>query len=382
MPPASKKKPVDWKNHQFVFLCGEDEFGVERRALEVIGNWDVKNEDEVEFTTIDGRASNASEAREKLANFLSEIQTLPFFTPNKVVFLKKTNFLGEDRTSSSKDVSDFVAQIPGELKKLSGANVKVLWTSGKVDKRKSFYKSIGKIAHAEAIDGWSSRARNWQNEARGFIKNEFNLHQKSIKPSAIDFLVEYGGSNPRQLCQEIEKICLYAGGNKADIDIETIRKVAIRTKEAEAFVLAEAMGNRDLKSVLHLLDKEMATLATDKGKSIIAILYSLISKSRALLFSDALLKTRFFRPGLSYNSFKAALESLPDEFLSPDPKFNPQTMPAYGLFLAYQQVGNFSGSELKMMLKILLETNIQLVTSSANPLILLQNNLIKIINRS
>ena len=382
MPNSAKKKSPEWNNLQFVFLCGEDEFGIERKALDVLGQWEFTNEDDVEFTTIDGRVSNASEAREKLSKFLLEIQTLPFFTPSKIVFLKKTNFLGEDRTSSSKDVSDFVGGIPEELKKLKGSNIKILWTSGKVDKRKSFYKAIGKVAHAESIDGWNSRSRNWQNEARRFIKNEFNLHKKSISPKAIDFLVEFGGANPRQLCQEIEKISLYAGDENSDIDIKTIRKVAIRTKEAEAFVLAEALGNRDLKSVLHLLDKEIATLATNKSKSIIAILYSLISKARALLFSEALIKTPFFRPGLSYSGFKSALDSMPEAMLSPEAKYNPQNMPAYGLYLAYQQVGNYTNMELKQMLKVLLETNIQLVTSSGDSLILLQNNLIKIINRS
>lgn len=379
---SSRRAQVDWAEENMVFLCGEDDFGIERRAKEVLNVWNAPGPDEVEFNVIDGRVSNASEARECLAQFVSEIQTLPFFTPAKVIYLKKSTFLGEDRTSSSKEITDFVASLPEELKRLEGPQIRVLWSSGKVDKRKSFYKQIGKVAHTEVIDGWSARSRNWQNEARAFISREFEIHQKSISPKSIDFLVEFGGANPRQLSQEIEKICLYAGDERDSVDIELIRKIAVRSKEAEAFMLAEALGNRDLKAALHLLDREIASMASDKSKSVIAILYSLISKARALLMADCLIRNRLVQKGLSYGSFKAAVESLPEKLLSPEARFNPQAMPAYGLFLAYQQSGNYTRPQLIDMLDALLSVNIKLVSASVDPVILLQGTLIKLINRS
>lgn len=379
---GSSKKQTDWSQECLVFLCGEDDFSIERKASEILQSWDAKNEDECEFELIDGRVQNASEARNCLSQFLSAMQTLPFFASKKVIFLKKATFLGDDRTSSTKDVSEFLLQILSELEAVPPESVKILWTAGKVDKRKAFYKKIGKLATSEVLDGWSARSRNWQNEARSFIRSEFNIQGKRISSEAIDFLVEFGGGNPRQLAMEIEKIALFAGPDHTEIDIPLIRQVAVRTKEAEAFMLAEAVGQKNLKSALALLDKEMASMASDKSKSVIAILYSLISKTRCLIFAEALKNKGYVNSGMSYQSFKGVVESLPDSELSQDPKWNPKSMPLYGLYLACQQTWAYQIDQLVRMLESFLQANLQLVSSSVDPLYLLQTTLIKNINDS
>lgn len=383
MPAKSttKKSAVskDIGDIQVVFICGEDDFAVERRAREVLAAWNASDPDN-DFEEIDGRVSNTAEAMAVLGRFSESIQTPPFLAPHKIIHLKKCSFLGEDRTSSSKSVSDFVASLPDELTRIPefGDNIKVLWTAGKVDKRKAFYKSIGKAVHTEVFDGWNTRSRNWQNDARQFIIEEFSKLNKTISPKTADFLVEFSGSSPRQMAQEIEKICLYAGEETTKISEGLIQQIAVRNKEAEAFALAESLGSRNLAESLHLLDREVAAMAADKSRSFLAILYSLVSKIRNLIYAKALIEGRVVRPGLKYYDFKDIIESLPDS----GGKFGPKSAPVYGLYLSYEQCGRYSMDELIRSQKLLLECNRQLVSSGADPQFILQSTLIGIINQT
>jgi DNA polymerase III subunit delta len=376
-PRAQTKKACI--NNQVVFLSGEDDFAVERRAKEVLDQWKSRYPD-AEYEEIDGRVGSSSEASSQLGRFLASLQTPPFFGAEKIIYFKKCSFLGDDRTSSSREISEFVSGMPAELAKLADLPVFVIWTAGKVDKRKSFFKSIGQVAVSESFDGWNTRSRNWQESARQFVAAEFTRQGKSVSARTMDFLIEYSGANPRQMAQEIEKICLYAGPDQDKIDRGTIEKVAIRVQEAGAFELTEAMGSKDVKRVLHLLDVEFAMMASDRSKSVIAIVYTLISKLRALIFARVLLDEKLLVMGMSYSSFQKAIEELPESVAPADAKYSPKSVPVYGLYMAYQQCGHFSLSGLVEGLGMLLECNKQLVTSAADPRYLLQSTLIRIVN--
>jgi DNA polymerase-3 subunit delta len=382
MPPAARKSAArSLEESQCVFLSGEDDFAVDRRARQILETWQQQFPD-AEVEIIEGRVGSVSEAVSALRQFTEAIQTFPFLAPQKIVFFKKCTFLGDDRTSSGRDVTALTAGLPEELKRLEGTPIRVLWTAGKVDKRKTFYKSIGSAALTESFDGWNTRSRTWRDDARQFIRSEFERNKKSISPKTIDFLLEYAGSNPRQMAQEIEKICLYAGEEVSTVDIPLIRQIAVRNRDAEAFALAEALGSRDLQSILQLLDRELASLSTDKSRSLIAILYSLISKVRHMLMVEALLEKKLIRKGMAYGAFKTAIESLPEDVAPGDGKFSVRSAPVFGLFTSYQQSGNYTTTELVQVLEILLECNLQMVTSAVDPHFVLQNGLIRAVNQT
>ena len=80
--------------------------------------------------------------------------------------------------------------------------------------------------------------------------------QKEISEEALAELVSRVGPNPRQLDNEIEKLCLFAGDRK-QIEVGDVAAVCTRNKTARAFALGDALGDRDLPRLLRRLDEEL-----------------------------------------------------------------------------------------------------------------------------
>ena len=143
MPPAaSLTTPV-------LLVCGEDEFGVKERAREIFQKWseDVGGMD---HEIIDAAVNHAGEALKSLAKLRAALQTLPFFGSGKVIWLRNCNFLGEERAAAAAVVTENLASLSQELKAFVWENVRLLVSAGKVDKRKSFYKTLEKIGSVDS----------------------------------------------------------------------------------------------------------------------------------------------------------------------------------------------------------------------------------------
>ena len=118
-------------------LClvfGDEDFLVRDRASQVYKGWcaDACGED---HEIIDGTVRNAAEALEALAKLNEAVQTLPFFGGAKVVWLRAANFLGDERTASSREVTDRLNGLAKDWETFDWQGVQVLISSGKVDKR-------------------------------------------------------------------------------------------------------------------------------------------------------------------------------------------------------------------------------------------------------
>src|SRR5206468_3763654 len=165
-------------------ICGDDEFAVKERAKEIFKKWS----DEIggsDHETIDGSVSNAGDALRALAKFREGIQTLPFFGGGKVVWLQNCNFLGEERAASAKDVTETLADLSAELKSFEFGTVRLLISAGKVDKRKTFYKTLDKIGTVETFDGLSIDDKEWASEAEGIAVRALGALKKEISDEAV-----------------------------------------------------------------------------------------------------------------------------------------------------------------------------------------------------
>ena len=70
------------------------------------------------------------------------------------------------------------------------------------------------------------------------------------------------------------------------------------SKDAKAFALGDALGDRDLPRALRRLDEELWELQFDKDKSEIGLLYGLISKVRAMILLKEMLREGWIKPGV------------------------------------------------------------------------------------
>jgi DNA polymerase-3 subunit delta len=372
MPPPSPKSPV-------LLVCGEDEFGVKERAREIFKSWSAEIGG-TDHETIDASVNNSGEALASLAKLREALQTLPFFGTGKVVWLQNCNFLGEERAASAQAVTEDLAELSQMLKAFVWQNVRLLVSAGKVDKRKTIYKTLEKIGSVEIFAGWSAEDKDWAAQAESFALRALGDLGKEISDEALSKLVASAGPNARGLRSEIEKLTLYAG-ERSRLEIADVDAIVTRNKQARAFALGDALGDRHLPRLLRCLDEELWEARRDPQRNEIGLLYGLISKVRVLIFAREMLAQKWLKPENDFSRFRSQLARVPADALPEDKKFNPLAMNPYVLFRAIGQARNYTQAELVAAMDLLLQCNQQLISRSLDPSLVLQQALVRIVSR-
>jgi DNA polymerase-3 subunit delta len=381
MPPRASKAPAKAAASAapLYLITGDDDFAVKARARHLFDKWREEGGG-FDHEIIDATASNSSGALGAISKLREALQTLPFFGGSKVVWFQNCNFLGEERTASGQAVTEALASLAEDLKSFTWENVKLLITSPKVDKRKTFYKTIDKLGSVESFAGWSADDKDWIDQAEIAARQQIRALGKSISDDALSALVANVGPNSRLLANEIEKLSIFAG-ERRELTLSDVDTIVSRNKQAKAFALADAVGNRDIGRLLRTLDQELWALRTDSQKTGIGILYGIISKVRSMLFLKEMIKEGWISAGSDYSRFKAALETIPAHELPEDRRFNPLAMHPYMLYNSLAHARNYSSGELVRAMELLLAANQRFVTSSSDEALIFQETLLKIVQQ-
>lgn len=362
-----------------ILLCGDDDLAVKQRAAHIYeklcGDLGGMDHEIVEATGL-----TVAEALKSIARLREALQTLPFFGGGKVVWFKNCDFLGDGRTATSKTVTEELADLANMLKTFEWGDVRLLISADKVDKRKSFYKTLNKIGAVETFAGWSENDRDWAGQAESWARQQLRAQQKEISMDAVAQLVAYTGPNARQLNNEVEKLAVFVG-NRRQIGLEDVEAISTRNKQARAFALGDALGDRNLTALLRALDEELWAMKTDNKKSEIGMLYGLISKVRVMIFLKEMVAARWLRSGGNYQGFKSQLERVPPDAFPEDRRINPLSMNPYVLFKALPQAARYSRSELIRAMDLLLQCNRNMVSSGSDSALMLQKTLTEIVRR-
>ena len=358
-------------------VCGDDEFAVKKRAREIyqqccdeLGGMDHE--------IIEAAVSNSGDALKAIARLREGLQTLPFFGSSKVVWLRDCNFLGDERAASTQAVTETLAELAEELKNFKWQGVRLLISAGKVDKRKSFFKTLDKVGTVESFTALSADDRDWVERAEVAARTAVRERQKEISEEALSELVSRVGPNARQLETEIEKLSVFTG-DRQRIEFADVAAICSRNKTARAFALGDALGDRDLPRLLKRLDEELWETKHDPKKSEIGLLYGLISKVRAILLLKEMLREGWIKAEMDYNRFKAQLERVPADKLPADKRFNPLALNPYVLYKALPQAKKYSEGELVRAMDLLLRCNQRLVGSGLDEALVLQQTLVQIV---
>jgi DNA polymerase-3 subunit delta len=365
------------KPPSLALICGDDEFAVKARAKQLHQQW-CDELGGMDHETIEAAVANSGEALTALARLREALQTLPFFGAGKVIWLRDCNFLGDERAASAQAVTETLNELAEELKKFPWQSVRLLISAGKVDKRKTFFKTLDKIGAVETFSGWSVDDRDWAERAEVSARAAVRLRQKEISEEALAELVSRVGPHPRQLDGEIEKLCLFAGDRKK-LEVADVAVICTRNKTARAFARGDALGDRDLPRLLRRLDEELWEIKSSSQKSEIGLLYGLISKVRAMLLLKEMLREGWIKPEMDYNRFKAQLERVPPDQLPADKRFNPLALNPYVLYKALPQAKKYSQGELIRAMDLLLRCNQRLVSSRLDETLVLQQTLVQIV---
>src|SRR5438477_11282888 len=148
MPKAKRKAATS----QIYAVVGSDESEVKRVATELAAELTPPDAGDFGREVIDGAADNAEQAATRIRSTIEALQTLPFFGSTKVVWLKNANFLGDTPISCAASVQAALEQLSDLVENGPGSDVIFLISATEVDKPRSFYKSLLKLAETQIFD--------------------------------------------------------------------------------------------------------------------------------------------------------------------------------------------------------------------------------------
>jgi DNA polymerase-3 subunit delta len=373
MPPR-KKSAAPIEASRVFAVVGSDEGETKRRARELAVQLTPKQGGDFGVDTIDGAADNSEQAMQRIHQATEAIQTLPFFGSEKLVWLKDVNFLADTVTGRSAGVQVALEEFKDFLGKGLPKGVYFLLSAAEVDKRRSFFKSLAKIAKLEQFDKLDTSRAGWEEDVEvvtSQLAAEFNL---KFEAEALQVFVRLAGADTRQLRNELEKIDLYLG-EKRTVTVEVVRALVAKSTTGVIWELGTGIAKRQLVQSLALLDQLLF-----QGETPIGILYAaIIPTVRNLMVTKDLLVRHKLRPPQAPFQFNSMLSRLPEDAIRHLPRKKDGTINAYALGLAASEARRFELTELMDGIDACLKANMELVTTQLEPRLILSQLLVKLI---
>jgi DNA polymerase-3 subunit delta len=372
MPP--KKNAVARQTSQIYAIVGSDEGAVKSRARELAQQLTPKDTGDFGQDLIDGAADNADQAVSRIHSAIEAIQTVPFFGPGKLVWLKDVNFCGDTVTGRSAQVVAALDQLQQFLSAGMPSGVVFLLSASEIDKRRSFYKSLNKVATVEHFDRIDTSRSGWEEEAESLARGLAAERGLIFQPEALEVFVRLAGADTRQLRNELEKIDLYLG-EKREIDTQSVRNLVARTATGVIWELGNAIAKRQLSAALALLDQLLF-----QGETPIGILYAaIIPTVRNLLVTKEILETYGVKAPSAPYQFNSVIARLPQAAQNFLPRRKDGNINVYGLGIAACEAHRFSLAQLIRGFEECLKANIQLVTTQLEPRLVLSKLLVSLL---
>ena len=358
MPPRTAAA----KDSAITAVVGSDEGTVKSEAAKLAAQLAPADAGDFGVEILDGAVDNAAAAVTRIHQTIEALQTIPFFGGSgKLVWLKSANFLGDNpigRASSTLEALESLAETlsAGSL----GEGVRFLLSATEIDKRRAFYKRLGKLGDVRVFDRLDTARAGWEEEAAVLVENRAAPRGLSFASGeASELFTLLTGGDSRQIDNELEKLDLFLGPEQREIDVETIRQLVPLTRAGVVFELGNRLGRRDLPGALALIDQLLR-----QGESAIGVLLvSIIPTVRNLmLVKDLQSRHRVGGRGQPPFVFAKVLEKLPAEATAHLPRKKDGTLNAYALGFAAGDAHRFELDELRAGLEACLATNGALVT--------------------
>jgi DNA polymerase III subunit delta len=372
--PLRKKTAVTTETPRVFAIIGSDEGETKRRAKELASELTPEQGADFGVDTIDGTADNSDQAVLRLRQAKDAIQTLPFFGGEKLVWLKNVNFLADTAAGRSPAVQEALEEFKSFLERGLPEGVRLLLSASEVDRRRSFYKSLGRFAKVELFDRIDTSRAGWEQDAQAIVHRLASEIDLKFDLEALEIFVQLAGADGRQLRNELEKIDLYLGAQRK-VTVEVVRALVARSTSGVIWELGTYLSKRQLGESLALLERLIF-----QGETPIGILYAaIIPTVRNLLVTKDLLVRHRIRPPQAPFHFNSILSKLPEDAIRHLPRRKDGGINAYALGLAACEVHRFELPELVEALHACLKANIQLVTTQLEPKLILSQLLVKII---
>lgn len=360
---------------QIYAVVGSDDAEVKRAARDLATKLTPADGGDFGCEIVDGAVQYAEDGSRAIHSAVEALLTFPFFGGEKLVWLKSASFLADDQLGRSQGVLDALEKLAETLGGAVPESTTFLLSAVGVDKRRSFYKTLTKLAKVEVHDKLDASKSGWEEEAAALVRDLAASRGLTFGPDAEELFVLLTGGERRAIENELEKIDLYLGERKRNISADDVRLMVPLSKAGIVFELGNAIAERNLTRALGLLDQLLF-----QGETPIGMMYAAVIPTvrNLLLVKDLMVRHRLSRPPQPF-MFGKTLERLPSDAIAHLPRKKDGTLNSFPLGIAAGQAHKYEASELQAALECCLDANVKLVTSSMEPEIVLSQLLVKII---
>jgi DNA polymerase-3 subunit delta len=367
--------PAKTKSDQLnlVAVVGGDEGAVKAAAIDLAARMAPADAGEFGVEIIDGNVDNAGGAVVRIHQTIEALQTFPFFGGGKLVWLKSVNFLADSPLGRAAGVIEALESLAGVLAKGLAPDTRFLLSATEIDKRRSFYKQLSKVADVRVHDRLDSSRSGWEEEAARMVDERTRARGMRMTGEARELFTLLTGGDTRQIENELEKLELYLGpGGNREIDAAMVRTMVPLSRAGVIFELGNAISRRDLDGALRLLDRLLYQGETPIGLLLVALVPTV---RNLLLVKDLQQRHKLPRPASPF-AFGQVLARLPQEATAHLPRKKDGTLNTFGLGFAAAEAHRFGLERLRDGLQSCLEANVQLVTGQLEPRLALERAII------
>ncbi|MCB1234532.1 MAG: DNA polymerase III subunit delta [Verrucomicrobiae bacterium] len=370
--PAAKKSSASTNLHAFL---GTDEARVAEAALQLSRQL-VPEGDEFGLEIVNGQADNSDQAAQIVGRTIEALQTLPFFGGNKTVWLQAANFLGDTVTGRSQATLSAVEALQAVIEPGLPPDVNFILSATDIDKRRTFYKRLSKIARVEVFDRVDISREGWETQVMGQVSDRARELGLTFRGEALERFVLMAGADTRQWRSELQKLSLYLG-ERREATVDDVRAIVASTHTGVVWEIGDALATRNLPLTLELIDQQFRA-----GENAIGLLLGgIVPRVRQLLQARDLIERHRLDRRASYRAFEGAINRLPAGETAHLSRKKDGGISCYPLYLAAQQCGKFSAAELREALHACLEANLRLVTTGLDPKLVLSQLVAGILGR-
>ncbi len=369
--PAAKTKA----QAQIHAIVGSDEGEVKRAARDLAVQLTPQGGGDFACDTIDGAVQYADDAAARIHSTVEALLTFPFFGGEKLVWLKSANFLADDQLGRSQAVIEALEKLAETLTIGVPESTRFLLSAVGVDKRRTFYKTLTKLAKVEVFDKVDVGKTGWEEQAAGLVDGMARQRALSMTAEAEELFVLLTGGDRRVIENEIEKLDLYLGPERRKVGVDDVRLLVPLSRAGIVFEIGNAIAERDLKRALELLEQLLF-----QGETPIGIMYAAIIPTvrNLLVVKDLMVRHRLGKPTQPF-AFGKVLERLPPEAVAHLPRKKDGGINTFTLGIAAMHAHRYELVPLRAALDACLAANISLVTSSLDAEVALSQLLVKII---
>jgi len=358
-------------------IGGDDEFSIKEAAAKLATKLAPAAGGEFATEIIEADTGNQDAALRAIARVTEALFSGGLFGDGeKLVWLKSTELLADNVTTRTETIKDALADLADRLKAGLPDGTRLLISAIGLDRRRSAYKTIDKLAETQLFEAPETDKQQGQEEIAAFLRDRLRAEGKHMTAQAADTFGALVAPSFRELANELEKLAIYVGA-RPEITEADVRAICSPSRQAIIWELTDTLGARRLPQAIASLEHLLA-----QGDQPIGIVMMLVGQFRLMLLARDLSDRKLLVPRDGQGGgfeFVKTFERLPEQHTSHFPRTKEGKLPSpWRLYRCALAAKNFSTTEMIRALDLLLEAHIRLVSTQLDDRLVLEEVLAKI----